>query len=81
MKRPSGDENKLYVDYRKILHICEINEFKYFWPLNINMTVENFIYEIKNYSEMKNQYLPMWTVDDESISHVINGENAVIQIT
>ena len=42
------------------------------------MTVENFIYEIKNCNEMKKQYFPMCIVDSATISHVINGENTVI---
>ena len=38
------------------------------------MTVENFIYEIKNSNEMKYQYLPIWMVDSKNISHVIMGK-------
>ena len=44
------------------------------------MTVENSIYEIKNYNEMKNQYLFMRTIYSENISHVINGKNIVIDV-
>ena len=66
--------------WEKYKNVFEINEFKYFWPLNISMTVENFIYEIKNCNEMKKQYLPMWIVDSETMSHVINGKNTVIHV-
>ena len=55
----------------------EINKFKYFWPLKSVMTVENYICEIKNYNKMKNQYLSLWTIYSESISHIINGKNTV----
>ena len=75
---------EIQIHYIKIIgkykYVFQINEFKYFWPLNISMTVENFIYEIKNSNEMKYQYLPIWMVDSRSISHVINGKNTGINV-